>query len=62
MPPLLGRDLKANNGMATTAVQRHDKHASTTIEILLSKHVPTATDTHATGEMGVVCAVHAKEL
>jgi hypothetical protein len=50
--PLLGRDLKANNVTASVTVQRRGKHASTAIELLLGKHVPPATATHATGEMG----------
>jgi hypothetical protein len=33
-------------------VQRRGKHACTTIELLLGKHVPAATVTHATGETG----------
>jgi hypothetical protein len=40
------------NGMATVALQRHSKYAFITIELLLSKQVPTATVMHATGEMG----------
>jgi hypothetical protein len=50
--PLLGRDFEANNETATVAVQWRRKHASTTIELLLGKHVPAATVTHATGETG----------
>jgi hypothetical protein len=33
-------------------MQQRDKHASTTVELLLSKRVPVAMVTHATGEMG----------
>jgi hypothetical protein len=50
--PLLGRDLEANNGTAAITVERRGKHASTTIELLLGKHVPAATATHATGKIG----------
>jgi hypothetical protein len=38
--------------MADVAVQRHGKHASTTIELLLGKHFPAASVTYATGEIG----------
>jgi hypothetical protein len=33
--PLLGKDLETNNETTTVAMQWHDKHASTTIELLL---------------------------
>lgn len=50
--PLLDGDLEANNETAVVAVQLHGKHISTTVELLLGKHVPTATTTHAVGEIG----------
>jgi hypothetical protein len=59
---LLGRDLDANDGTAAAAVQRRGKHTSTTIELLLGKHVLVATVTHATGKRGVVYAVCAEKL
>jgi hypothetical protein len=46
---LLGRDLKANNAMGPLL-------CNATIELLLSKHVPTETVMHAMGEMG--CCLH----
>jgi hypothetical protein len=52
--PLPGRDLKANNRTATVAVQRHNKHASATIELLLGEHVHAATITHAAGGNGIL--------
>jgi hypothetical protein len=48
----LGGDLEANNGKAAVAVQRRGKHVYTTTELLLDKHVPEATFTHAAGETG----------
>jgi hypothetical protein len=32
---LLGKDLETNNETTEIALERHDKHASTTIELLL---------------------------
>jgi hypothetical protein len=52
--PLPDRDLKAYNGTAAVAVQRHRKHASLTIELLLGEHVPAATVTHASGGNGIL--------
>jgi hypothetical protein len=60
--PLPGRDLKANIGKAAVAVQRHSKHISTTIELLLGKHVPQQRLHMQRGKQGVVCAIRAKEL
>jgi hypothetical protein len=51
--PLLGRNLEANE-TAAVAVQRRGKHASTTTEFLLSKHVPAVASTHAMGGSGVL--------
>jgi hypothetical protein len=33
--PLLGRDLETNNVTTAVAMQRHSKHSSTTIKLLL---------------------------
>jgi hypothetical protein len=48
----VGGDLEANNGTTAYAVQRRGKHASTTMELLLGKHVPAASLTHATEATG----------
>jgi hypothetical protein len=53
---LVGRDLEANNRTAAIAVQRREKHASTMMKLLFSKHVPAATVMHAMGETG--CRLH----
>jgi hypothetical protein len=53
--PMLGRDLKENNRTAAVAVQQHSKHASTTTELLLDKHVPAAIVTHVMRQM---CCLH----
>jgi hypothetical protein len=50
--PLLARGLEANNRTAAVTVQQHSKHASTTTELLLDKHVPAAMVTHAMRETG----------
>jgi hypothetical protein len=42
-------------------MERRGKHASTTTELLLRKHVPAAMVTHATGKT-VVYAFRAEEL
>jgi hypothetical protein len=43
-------DIEAKNGTEAVAVQRRRKYSSTTIELLLGKHVPEATVTYATGK------------
>jgi hypothetical protein len=59
---LPSRGLEANNGKTSVAVQRRSKHAFTPIELMLGKHVPETTVTHATGESDVVYTVRAEEL
>jgi hypothetical protein len=75
---LLNWDFEANDGMVVVAVQQRRKHASTAIELVndhemgsyirpisrqwLSKKVPTARVTLATGETGCCLSVLTEEL
>lgn len=51
----MGRDLEADSGTVAITVQWQGKHVSTTVELLLGKHVPTAVVMPAMGE--TVCCL-----
>jgi hypothetical protein len=58
--PLIGKDLETNNETLTVAMQRHDKHASTTIKALLEAEA--ATVGLQKRNWGVLYVVRAEEL
>jgi hypothetical protein len=61
--PLLGKDLEMNNEPTPVAMQWHGKHTSTMIELLLEMVLCNALlGSCNSGNRGVFCVVHAKEL